>query len=334
MPSGNANYINAFAYSVAKELDHRWTHIWIIAWPLYSMIKGNKLSFNNAAKDTTGTKMLIPNVFQNLATSARPATNANQFTAITPTPTQGATQLEFLYATYENATWLNIQEYAQLIGSTNMMSVLSMKVPQLMFDFTNVINTDMIGTQNAGGRDGNGQVMGEQYWLSATNSPGNMSQSSTTAWQAGINSSGGSFNENLITNEYDRIKALGRGAPDACQLSYASGNNVYNKLRQLIGTAQIITNPESPAKYGFTTFRAYELECWQDGPLGTALPGSMAILSTDSIWLNQDSDKPIPARENSHMRLEGTSTEEWMYTYTLAVGVSDCARNSLVTGIT
>ena len=331
--AGNADYDGAFAFSVAKELSTRWTPTWIIAWPFYGMIKGKKKRFNNGFRDTTGTRMLVPINYLGPVTSARVALTSNQFTPITPTATQGFTQAEYYYATYENTLTLNNQEYDQLKGSSNMIPVLPGKIDQLMYDFTSVINTDSVGTQNGTGRGGTGQVMGEQYFLSTSNSPGNISQTTYSNWQASVNSSAGPFTQDLINAEYDRINALGRGAPDFVQLSYTGNNNVYNKLRNVIGSSQILSTQETDVTYGFKTFEYMGMTCFQDGPLGTSLAGSMVVGSSDALWLNLDTEVPKAPPGDARMRILGTSSYEYFYFLTLAMGVSDPARFSLLSGI-
>ena len=332
--AGNSNYDGAFAFSVAKEMSKSWSSIWTVAWPLYSIIKGKKLTFNNAARSTDGTKMLLPVNYLGPATTARNETSSNYGTPITPNATQGFTQAEYFYAVFGNALYLNIQEYEQLVGPTNMIPVLPGKVKQLMNDFVKQVNTQLIANTQGTGFTGNSSLTGEAYVLSTTsNSPGNISQATYSTWQPQLNSNAGPFGENLIIAQQHAIKDRGQGDADFLQLSYASSNDVYGKLYSLIGSTQVLTREGSEADFGFKTFMYRGLECFMDGRLGDVFPGTMVVGSSNSWWLNMNSEQPIPARRDGTLRLPGTPTEEYYYTYTLCMGCDDPGRNAWITGI-
>lgn len=338
--AGNANYDGPYAYSVALEIDRIWTMTFITALPFIGMLRGKDNGagqrFNNKRiKRVEGTRFLLPTNYAGPSTTARHETSSTLGAQITPYAISGFTHAEFYYGFFSNAMYVNIQQYATLVGSTNMIPVEPGAVKQLLWDMLNVISTDLVSSTNGTGyQGGNGAIMGELYPLSTSNSPGNISQSTYANWQAGVISNVGGFNESLITNEFDRILALGRGPADFCQLSYTSSNNVYNKLRGLIGTTQVLETQEDHARYGFRTFEAYGLTCFMDNVLGTNNPGSMIVGASDSWCWDSMMDEPQLARTNGVIRYPSTVTEEHMYYFIAGLGISDPARNTYISGIT
>lgn len=331
--AGNANFDGFAAFSTFIQMSKEWTSIWRPALPLLSIVKGRQLTFNKARDTTNGTKAIVPIVYLGPATGSRVQLDSNWATAITPTGTQGFTQAEYFYSTREGALWNNYQERNQNRDPAQLMSVLPAKTRQLMEKFASDWSGDLMGTQNCDGRAGSGKIMAERYPLSTSNSPGNISQSTYTVWQAGVVSSAGPFGLHLINAQRNRIKDLGRGAPDFVQLSYASGRDLFDKMWGLLDAKTFYTNPKSKEMFGFETFTYQGMECFMDGRLGDVLPGSMIIGSSDTWWVNMRTDEPVPADRDAILRMEGTTTDEHMFVHEMMVGISDPARNSLVTDI-
>jgi len=334
--AGNTTFNNQAAFNFAMEIKKRWSMVWTIDTPFLAMIKAKSPKFNNQKYyRLEGLYMITPVGISDLTTTAITEQTSNQFTPITPYVTNGATQAQYYFATYKNAIYLTDQERTELVeGKTSFVSVMGYKIPQLMDSFRITLGKDAVGTQQDQGLTGTGQIMGEQYPLSTSASPGQIAQSSTTGWQAGVVTGAGTFNEMLVTNEIDRIGALGRGDADFCQLSYTSTNNVYAKFYSLVSSAQVLTREEDTAKFGFKSFEYRGLTCFRDNNLGTSTAGSM-IVGRSSSWLaNFKTEEPTLVSIEGSMRIPGTLSTEYMYNWKCATGIDDPAANTLLTGIT
>jgi hypothetical protein len=335
MATLNANFANQAAFSFFNELKRKWVLAYTKSTPFLGMLKGKGRNFNAQRYRTTqGLFEITPiGLADFLSGGATPETSVNQFTPQTPEVTNGATQAQYYYATYKKAAYITNQEQTQLIGGTNWLSVIEYQTKRLMENFRLTVGKDIVGTQQDQGLIGTGQVLGEQYPLSTTNSPGNISQSGNTSWQAGVSTNAGSFNELLVTNEIDRISDLGRGEADFVQCSYTASNNVYAKFYSLVANTQALTREEDHAQFGFKTWEYRGVPVFRDGRLGDTLPGSMVVGSSDTWMWNTDSPEPVLATINGEMRILGTLAIEFMHWWTVALGIDDPARNTLVTGI-
>lgn len=333
--AGNPSFDLLVAFMTEKQLKKTWQSIWTTEWPLLQKIKSDELNYNTAMENPTGNSILLPVNYLGPATSARVGTRANSFTPITPNGTQGFTQAQYFYAQYENAFYLNSAEKTQIQAgaATTRIPILPGKVQQLQDDFKNIVTTDLHGTQGGTGYEGNGQLTGQQYFLSTSNSPGGISQTTYSNWAATVRTSAGAFYEGLVDREIARIKNLGRGPADFCELSYTDTNDVYTKFYSLIAPSQILTDPARVAKYGFEFFIYRGLDCFQDGKLGTALAGSMIVGRSSSWYVNCKSELPQMATRDGQIRLPGTNSDEYMYEWWFTTGTDDCAGNTLVSGI-
>lgn len=332
--AGNSSFDGLVAFVSEKQMSRTWSKIWANDWPLLQKIKKDDLNYNKAMEDPEGNSILLPIMYLGPSTSARVGLTSNAFTPITPYATTGFTQAQYFYARYENAFYLNADE-KKLIGKagTTRIPILPGKIDQLLMDFKNVLSVDLLGTQNGTGSGGTGQPTGLRYFMSTSNSPGGISQTTYSTWAANVVSSAGPFYDNLVDKEIHRIKNLGRGDADFCQLSYASDNDVYGKMLGLIAPSQILVDPAKKALYGFETFSYRGLDCFMDGRLGTAVSGSMVIGRSSSWWVSQKSEQPVPVDRDSVKRLAGTTSDEHMYEQWFTWGNDDIAGNSYVTGI-
>jgi len=331
------NYVGAAAFSVALEMSTRWQHVWIENWPLIALLKGSKGNFNNGTKNTEGTGMILPIVLSGPGSSTRNATDANQTVPMTPDVTQGQNQAFYYYSTFEKPFTLNIQEREQLKGKTNMVTVISMKADQLMFQFTSDINAQAVGTQNGTGRTGNGMLTGEQYIIATSNVVGGIDQSANAQWASTVITNAGAFNEALLLRQYRRINDLGRGKVDIVQASYSDANDIYSKIDEMVQSAQqIVTKPGGGANgtpdWGFETIMWKGCYVYPDGRLGDVLPGSIGMLRSGSWWINENEDAPVLAPDGVR-RMTGTSTDEHFYVHTLAIGNNDPATNALIENV-
>lgn len=334
--AGNSSFDGIVAFASEKQLRTEWAQIWAAAWPLLTKIKKDRSNYNTAKFSPNGNSILLPVMYLGPATSARAATSANAASAISPTLTQGFTEAQYNYAKYENAFWLTSHErelIANTPGGTTRIPILSGKIDQLKMDFNNVVSTDLLATQQGTGYTGNGQITGEQYFLSTSNSPGGISQVTYSTWQANVVSSAGQMYEGLLDKEIHRINALSRGPADFAQLSYSSSNDVYGKVYGLIAPSQVIVDQGKSVEYGFTVFKYRELECFMDNKLGDALSGSMVIGRSTSWHVCEKSEIPQLISIDGTLRVAGTSLIEYFYEWWITWGNDDCAGNTLLTGI-
>ena len=333
--AGNPAFIDQAAFSFMKEVNREFTFIWTVITPFISMLQGKSKNFNNQRyKKPGGLYMGTPVGLSDLATPAYPETFANQGTPATFVKTNGATQATYFYATYKQFIWLTNQEQTELEDkSTSFADIATYKTEQLKEDFRLSVGTDAAGSQQDAGLAGSGRIMGELYPLSTTANPGQIPQSTNAFWQAGVNSNGGSFNQQLISNEIDRIYLIGRGGgSDFIQLSNAGGNNVYGKLYQVCESAQVLTREEDTASFGFKSFEYRGHLCFMDGQL----PSGTLVVGTSSSWMcNLDTMVPrqMSATQNGD-RVPGTLLLEFPWWWKLATGISDPILNSYISGIT
>lgn len=320
----NSNYTGLVAFVAEKSVKKRASMIWSTASPLFALVFEKKRF--NAGFRIEGHKAITPVNYEEQTTAADGIADASELTAITPYVTNGFTQAEYEFAHYRAAFYIRDSEKKLIKGSGIRQNFVEGKVRQITESFRKAIAVDM-ASANAGSRTA---VMGLRYLLSTSNSPGNISQSSYPVWAAGVETGVGPWHLGLIDDEYDRIVNLGRGMPDLCLLSYSSTNNVFGKMRDSIAPSQLLTHSNRLAKYGFVSFQYLEMDCVQDGRLGTALAGSAAVLSTDSFFAGALSDGPDRAHDTP---LEGTDADEVVFNWWLTWGNDDPARNSLIQDI-
>jgi hypothetical protein len=339
--AGNSSFDGLVAFASERQMKTEWSRIWTTDWPLLvkvlnDTLAGRRSMGTNAKFGPDGNSVLFPLEYLGPATSARAATKANAATAITPTLTQGFTQAQYHYAKYENAFWLTSHErelIARSPGGTTRIPILSGKVDQLQSDFKNIVSTDFLGTQNGTGYEGNGQITGERYFLSTSNSPGGVSQTTYTTWAADVVSSAGQMYEGLLDAPIHRINTLGRGPADFAQLSWSSTNDVYGKVYGLIAPAQVIVDQGKSVEYGFEVFKYRNLDCFQDNKLGDAVAGSMVIGRSGSWHAFMKSQLPQLSNVDGTKRISGTSLIEYFYEWWIAWANDDVASNTYVTGI-
>jgi hypothetical protein len=320
----NPNYTGLVAFVAEKSLKKKASVIWTTASALFAMVFENK-RFGEGYR-IEGHKAIAPVQYAEQTTAADGVADANELTAITPYVTSGFTQAEYEFAHYRAAMYLRDSEKKLIKGGGVRQGFVEGKVKQITESFRKAIAVDM-ASANAGTREA---VMGLRYLLSTSNSPGNISQTTYPVWAAGSATGAGPFHLGLIDDQYDRIVNLGRGMPDLCLLSYASSNNVFGKMRDSIAPSQLLTHERKLAKYGFTSFEYLDMQCVQDGRLGTALAGSAAVLSTHSFVAGALSSTPERAHDTP---LEGTDADEIVFNWWLFWGNTDPALNSLIQDI-
>jgi hypothetical protein len=330
----NANFANQAAFSFAKEMKRTWVFAWTKSTPFLRMLTVKNGKFQNQRfTNVNGLFGITPIGLSDITSGgAIPETAANQGIPATFEVTNGATQAQFYWATYKKTIWLTNQEQDQLKGDTNWVPVMQYKQKQLRENFRKQLGADVVGSQQDSGLNGTGQVMGQQYPLSQSNNPGNISQSSNAVWQAGLQTGVGAFNTTLISAEMDRIGDLDRGDADFVQLSYSPNNNTYLKLYSAIEGAQVLTREEDEAKFGFKSFGYRGLDCFRDGRLGDVLPGSMVVGKSDAwLWTAQTPEPRIGP--GGWQAQDATLNMVATYYWTVATGIDDPATQTLFTGI-
>lgn len=341
MPGPNTNYTDINAFVREKQRKTEFTQIWTVLNPLWVYIKG-KDHFNTGPVNAEGTKMLFPNEFSGPPTTARAGNLNNNFTPITPYQGTGQTQVEYFYARYENAMYLRSDEMqlAQRAGNLQRcVSIITQRRKQLMESFKQTVNTDFVGTQLAAGVQssaaGAGQISGMQAFLSTSNSPGNLSQTTNPLWAAGVVAWNAPFDTGALDTEIDRINRLGRGKSDFIQLSDTGTNSVWRKLCNVAAPKELLVNPKANhAEFGFETVDYMGRDCFPDNYLGVALPGSAVVGSSNTWYINMDTEMPRELSDGGGDRLFGTTSNELMFEWYMATGNDDIARNSLITGFT
>lgn len=338
MPGPNTNFSDIVAFVREDQRKRDFIQIWTVLNPLWVYIKG-KSHFNTAPVNAEGTKILFPNEYSGPPTTARPGNLTNNFVPITPYQGTGQTQLEFFYARYENSMYFRSDEIqlAQKAGNLKRCTdIVTQRKKQLFESFKQTVNTDFVGTQIATGVQsssaGAGQITGQQYFLSTSNSPGNLSQTTNPLWAASVVAWNAPFDTGPIDVEIDRINRLGRGKPDFIQLSDTGTNSVWRKLCNQAAPKELLVNPKgNHAEFGFETVDYMGKDCFPDNYLGLANPGSVVVGSSDTWFINMDTEMPEQVNTGD-THLPGTTSEEYMYQWYMATANNDINRNSFITG--
>jgi hypothetical protein len=319
----NANYQGYAIFAAEQSLARQFKLMWSEAHPLQAILKEGKGRFNKGIR-TEGFKMIIPLNFEPPTIPAQGVSDANEFTPLVPTATNGFTQAEYEYTHYRGAFWLRNSEQ-RLLKNGARGNILEGKTNQLKEDFKRQISTDY-ASATAASRT---KVLGLRHVTSAANTVGGIDQAAQAWWRGRVRTGAGPFMLDLLDEQYDGIVAQGRAKPDLVLASYSPSVNVFQKIRSAIAPAERIVNAGDTAKYGFVNFQYLTMMVAMDNRLGTAAPGSAMVLSTDTWYIGGD-ETPRAAEV---IRIPGTSVDEFYWDWWVATGTNDPGSNALITGI-
>lgn len=316
-----AGYTGQPAYSaVATEISvtKKWENAWLRKFPLVSFIKENKGNFNKGML-RKGNTMLCPIILGNATTTADGVADSAELTGITPYITANLTQAAYEIAHYRNAFYIRESEM-QLINNTRG-NHLEGVTQQLVDGFVNALADDMAST-NADSRTA---VLGVQQVLSTSNTVGGIAQGTDTDWAAQVTTAAGAFSLDLIDDKMDAVNPR-NGNTDLILLAYASGVNLFGKLRAALAPAERIVNANFKAKYGFTNIEYLGALCISENRFTS---GVICGLDTSSWFYMGDTAPKLVGID----RYPGTDAMEHMYNMWASLGCNNPAKNWRLTGV-
>lgn len=305
------------AFGTEIMVSMKWENVWLRKFALLAMLQMGGANFNKGG-DLNGTQMLLPILEANSSTAATGVATANEFTAITPYATNGATQAAYQIAHYRHAFYVKASETKQINNKRG--NFMDLKVQQLNDSFINLLANDLAGTA----ADSESNVLGIQQPLSTSNTVGQINQSTDTDWQSNVQTGVGAFSLDLLDWGIDAVDNRA-GKVDLILLAYSASNNLFAKARAAIAPAERLVNQEFKAKYGFTNIDYLGATLVSDGRL-TA--GVIAGFDTSTwYWHGDTSPKPVTIE-----RYPGTDAMEHMYNLWCALGTNNPAKNFRETG--
>lgn len=318
------NFNGILVFEAERSITKKFNAIWSKAHPLLAALNGRRDRFRKFGGD--GAKLILPINFSDQTTNvAEGRADADAFTARTPESTVGFDQAVYEYSFYDDAFYVTFAE-KRLIenGRGNFMEG---KVNQLMESFKNAVSGDLAGATNAQ----RANVLGLRYLMSTSNSPGAISQTTYPVWAANVTAWNAPFDWDPIDASLNAVKAKGRSEVDLILASYASTNDVYGKMKKSILPAMRVQSTEDTVKYGVDNFRYEGRTVLMDNHLGSAVAGTIMLLSTDTFYWSGDATPKLVGQGDK--RIEGTPSYEFFYGYWACLACDDPACNAYVTGI-
>ena len=281
-----------------------------------------------------GYKAIIPVNMAAPTTDVTGCTDANVFVALTPVVTNGFDHAQYEFTRLHTAFWLSPEEVTLIRGDATRIDPIVAKTNASMSRFYNKAESQVIGLSNADSRD---SLMGVRYAINSNNTVGGIAQGTYAEWQGGRTglTAMGAFDPTQIDREIRRIKRLQRTVdgppptPDLLFLSSSSSNDVYGKLSDTIGSAQMLVTQDSSVSYGFSKLKYMGADVIEEAQLGTSEAGSGLLLSSESWYLGMKSEKPTKYPSE---RLQGTGAYESYLDWWLMFGCGDPAANSYFSG--
>lgn len=312
--------------------------------PLLRMIWDNKLNFRTGSKFAP--KLLIPVFFRGQVGSgpASTVTTAPAVAAVgsssyvtgraqnnplgaVPYILNDHTQAEFLVAQLEAGYYVTYREEREFRQASRdkKLHILQTRKKILMEEYEQTIATQLggsaAGTQTAFG--------GLDWMVSASNTVGNIAQSTTPLWQSYVDASGGSLTRTKLNAI---IQLMRENRNSACDLILASsniaGNDLWSTMAEFVDQSAVV----SPAKdgkgiYGFDNYiyRGAVLACDQYLPAN-----SIYFLDTSKFHYEGDEG---PSATHVNEVVGNTSTRESGFVLCGAFGIESCYQQGKWTGI-
>jgi hypothetical protein len=319
------------AYAIEKSLSKTWVNTLARTSPLLAKIM-DEGRFNKGG-EVRGQKFILPIITGEGDIQFAGVTDANQFTALTPTLTTGDSQAEYEYAHYRGAYHLTHAEIQLLTApeGTARGNILNAKKAKMESVVSKLLATNTAGTQ-AGSRTAHSGILG--IVTSTDQVVAGVDQATTTAWRP-TRKAGGYVGLTDVDALIDLVEdgPTTKGAIDliVCSKAVSSGPNVLNAFRSLIAANEmIVNNNASLAKYGFRDFEYAGIQVIGDSfiPNG-ASQGRMVGLSTKN-WYAVGSKVPIMHEVS---RLPGTDGFEHFFTQWMGLGCANVGANFIWSGI-
>lgn len=320
--SGNSTYTtaNGAAYAIEKTVRREFKALWDRAHPLISLLQ-NGGNFNKGG-EIKGLSLILPIQFDDMAVPVD-GSAANNITALTPQANQGDTQVTYAFTRYHGGFWIDPDEM-KLLMNGERGNFLGARKKQILQSYRKALSGDIQGNANAA----RANVLGLRYGLSASNSPGGISQAGDNGyWAAKVNTSSTTFAIAHVDDDKDSIAAEGRSNPDLLLLSNNSTVNMVGKMRDNVAALQRITTQKSKlVPFGFDSFVYRDMECVLDPDLGAALSttGGYQMLSTDTFyWMGDPMNMSVKTD-----RLLGTGAMEYYHESWVCLACDDWACNA------
>jgi hypothetical protein len=162
--------------------------------------------------------------------------------------------------------------------------------------------------------------------ISASNTVGTINQSTTTAWAAGVDTTGGPFTLDMIDRKLHESRSKNRSKVDLLALSWSSSTDIFGKCKAAIAPAQMLTVPENLARYGFVDFMYSGIPCFLDN--SAPVPQILGIAS-ETFYLGGD----VEPTKWPVQRLPYTSLNEFFFTVWMGFGCGDPGPNFRITNV-
>lgn len=337
--ANNGNFFGLLAGVTEKALSRKWNHVYTSAYPLLTLLyDGGKGTNYNRGFRAEGNKILLPVVIEGPSTAVTGRTAATytggseafnqQDDAFTPTLGVGPAWAEYEITQYHGAFWTTAEERQLAISASSDVkraNLMDAKTDQLMHDFKRHISVDLASATV----ETRAKVLGIRYVTSASNTVGGIAQGSYAGWQGIADASVGAISVDILDRNIHAVRAEGRAETDLLLLSYASGNDLYGKVKSIVGASALVTNPGDTMKYGFKNFMYDGIACVLDECLGTASSGTIYGAASSTWYLYDQGAKP---QQEETIRLPGSAVNEHYYLWTVGIGCNDPSCNFLISG--
>lgn len=285
-----------------------------------------------------GNEMEVPLVYtgpQNMNLGTIGVADANEIPSAWPSypQTQGFTMAKYQWTHWQHIMTLKESEMKLLAGgSLRTQGILQSKVAQMQMAWTAIMDENLSSVY----QDSRLTLMGIPFMVSASNTVGQISQSTNAWWQSDV-STMSTASLSTISALLDRLTdkasinpaTLGKDSPDVFIMAAPEGAfDIFAQVRQLIQPSErIVNNNGGKAKYGFKTYEYAGLTCVR----GNRLPaGTSYMLNTGNIHFIGD-DAP---RKDDTQRIPGSTATETPYTWWGALGTDSCRSHGGFTGTT
>lgn len=318
--SGNSTYstANGAAYAIELTVKRDFKLLWDQSHALIAKIQ-NGGNFNKPGVEIKGLSMLLPLQFDDMATPVD-GSAANNLTPLSPAANQGDTQAVYAFTRYHGAFWIDPDEMKLLMDGARG-NFLQARKKQITQSYQKALSGDLQGSANAA----RANVLGLRYGISASNSPGGISQAGDNGYWAGkVNSSVTTFALGHIDDDMDAIRREGRSRVDLILMGSNSTVNMMGKMRDQVAPLQRLVSTDSElAKFGFDSFVYRGADVVDDPDLGSALSttGGYQCLSTDAFyWMGDPKSMKV-----SVDRVLGTGATEYYHEAWVCLGCDDWA---------
>lgn len=300
--------------------------------PILAVMQESGLNWNKNSR-TIGARMSLPILYDKVP-GINTATYAKSPAGQVPTAwpqyltIDGMTQATYDWV-YTEIPWTLTPTEKVLMANGQMGDLEDGKLKAALVADAKALDDWLTGSGNATPV----ALLGLQYLLSTSNSPGGISQSTYDWWRANITTSVGNGGETNVQNLYDQIGGITNEkgnpvVPDLCLASGAvqgSSFSVYNEMRNFMTDKQRILNVKMKQEYGIVNFEYMDMLVVQN----TKVASQLWMLSTNSFyWQGQVKPKFVSGR------IPGSMTEEIVMSRFASFGCDMPCGNGALTGWT